>query len=45
MDAMKGASEDEGIIRIELLQAWRKRAVVYESTSLVYDEESEYNPL
>lgn len=40
MDAVKGAGQDEIVVRVELLQTRCKGAIVNESTSLVDDEQS-----
>lgn len=44
MDAVKGAGEDEIVVGVELLESWRKVAVVDESTGLVDDEQCEDDP-
>jgi hypothetical protein len=44
MDTVKGAGQDEIVVRIELLEARRKVAVVDESTGLVDDKQSEDDP-
>lgn len=44
MDAVKGAGQDEIVVRVELLQTRCKGAIVNESTSLVDDEQSKDDP-
>lgn len=44
MDTVECASEDESVVRVELLQTRREGTIVDEPTRLVDDEKSEDDP-
>ena len=44
MDAVEGASQDEVVVRVELLEARREIAVVDESAGFVDDEQGKDDP-